>query len=324
METSDERRRWIEIGVFAVAAFLLFQIRAAFFLSAVPLFLLGFRRDEKAQLYGVGLFLLAILLVTVVRLRGLDGKELHGFLLAMELGYPLSLALGVVIVRLREGRTLYKLLEATTAVAIVSVVPILIYTRDPKVTAFVGEQIRLIAEAFTEALTQGGDASSASSLLAGGEKDIVTLIRDIFFRNYLFSYFLLLSAMWALSDGVYRRIRGMAPFLLEKFEVPEQFLWPFIIGWAGVLLDVVFGLGVVGYPIWNIAMILLVIYAFSGIGILRYLFRKYGVGPGLRIMVMIASIIVLFTPGINLVLVVGVPLLGVSEYWIHFRYEEGE
>lgn len=322
MEPSNDQRRWIEIGLFAGAAFLLYQIRAAFFLSAVPLFLLGYRRDKYAQLYGAGIFILAVFVETVLRIRGVDTPLPARYFVTIELAYPLSIVTGVIVVRWRSGRTLYRLLESVVLVGIITVPIILGYSRNTELSTFLAEQIRLITEAIRESFAESTGTGPAVTAMSGDE--MVKLVRDLFFRNFLFSYFLLLSAVWALSRFIYARAVGQAPFLLDGFTVPETLLWPFIGAWAGVLLDVVANLGFVGYLFWNAGMILLFIYALQGIAILRSLFRRYGVGTGLRIMVVVASVVVLFTPGLNFVLVIGVPLLGVSEYWIHYRMGEGD
>ena len=324
MVPSEERRRWLEIGLFTGAAFLLYQVRAAFFLSAVPLFLLGYRRDRYAQLYGAGLFLAAVFLQIAVHLRALDDPQLVRFFTVIEVAYPLSFVLGILWIQWRGGRTLYAMLEASILVGALSVPVIIIFSGNQEITGFLADQIRAISESIRQAFGQGVEGGGAASapVIAGDE--MVKLVKDLFFRNYLFSYFLLLSATWAISEGINRRMTGVAPFTLERFTVPEKFLWPLIGVWAGVLLDVIGNLGFFGYLVWNAGMILLFVYALQGIGILRYLFRRHGVGPGLRILVIVASVIVLFTPGINLVLIIGIPLLGVSEYWIHYRIGEGE
>jgi hypothetical protein len=321
MGPSDEQRRWIEIGLFTGAAILLYQVRAAFFLSAVPLFLLGFRRGGYAQLYGAGLFLLAAAVEIILRLRGFAQPQLVRFFFLLEIAYPASLVAGILVVQWRGGRMLYRLLEAVVLVGVVSLPLILLYMNDSEVTSFLAEQIRLIAESLQEAFSREGEA--AGPQVMSGDA-MVRLVKVLFFRNYLFSYFLLLSGMWALSDGIYRRTVGRAPFMLMRYTVPESFLWPLIGVWAAVLLDVLFGLGFIGYLVWNAGLILLFLYALQGIAVMKFLFRRHGVGTGLRIAVTVASVVILFTPGINLVLIVGVPLLGVSEYWIHYRIVEGE
>jgi hypothetical protein len=322
MGPSDERRRWIEIGVLTGAAILLYQLRLAFFLSAVPLFLLGFRRDSYAQLYGAGIFLLAVGLETLLRLNDLVSQPLRGYLFVLEFSYPLSLVTGVLVLQWREGRALRRLLEASIAVGALSVPVILVFRNSPELTAFLTEQIRIISESLREALSQGAQTTPPAGELAGDP--MVSMIETWFFRYYLFSYFLVLTAVWAVADGIYRRMSGRKPFSLLAFSVPESFLWPLIGLWAVILLDVLLGVGFLGALAWNAGMILLFVYALQGIGIMGYLFRRYGVGRGLRVVVTVAAVVILFTPGINLVLVVGVPLLGISEYWIHYRMGEGE
>jgi hypothetical protein len=318
MTPNEARRRWVEIGLFTAAAFLLYQVRSAFFLSAVPLFLLGFKRGREDQLYGAALFLLFVGVQALIRVRGFADPQLRTFFAVVEMGYPVGFVGGVLLIHWRNGRSLYGMLEAAALIAALSIPFFLIFAGNAAVTGFLTEQIRSITTMLQEALAQGGASVFAST------DDAIELVKDLFFRNFLFSYFLLLSADWALAVGIHGRVAGGVGFKIEKFSVPETLLWPLLGLWALVLIDVLADMRMIGYAAWNGGMILLFVYALQGIAILRVLFRRYGVGKGLRIMVTAASVFVLLTPGINLVLIIGVPLLGVSEYWVHYRIGEGD
>jgi hypothetical protein len=210
------------------------------------------------------------------------------------------------------------MLKGTAVVALASIPLMLVFSGNEELIAFLEEQIGLLIRALRESLTP--EASTGSMLGGAGTQELVRFFGQVYVRTYLFGYFLLLSASWLLSRVVHSRSTGGgSSFTLDRFGVPERLLWPFLIAWAGVLLDALAGLAAVGFVFWNAALILLFLYGLQGVGVMKTLFRRYGVGQGLRIAVSIAAIIILLTPRLNLVLIIGVPLLGLSEYWVRYR-----
>ena len=313
-------REWAEIAIFTVAAFLLYQISVLFFLITVPLIVLGLKRGPEAVLYSGTILLFAILVQVFIRTRGIEDEVLRRFFFMMEAAYPVTLILGAALLFWGRGRILYRLLTATAAVLLVSLPIVGIYSGNQEVMEFLQQQFKLILESLQGGL--GGNAAGANGvevLSALDAESFYTLISEVFIRHYIFSFFLMLSACWAFSYGIYSRSKGSMPYNLVHFTVPENLLWPFIGAWFGVLLDVLVGVPLVGFLFWNYGMILLSVYAMQGIGILKSLFQQHGVSRLLQLLVVFSAVIILLTPRLNLVLIVGVPLLGLSEYWIHYR-----
>jgi len=319
MERRAISREWTEVALFTGAAFLLYQISVLFFLVAVPLIVLGLKRGHEALLYGGSVLLAAILVQVFIRTRGLEDEVLRRFFFMMEAAYPLSLILGVALLFWGRGRILYRLLSATVVVLLVSLPIAGIYSGNQEVMEFLQNQFELVLKTLQGGLNAGAGNNGVQLLTAMNADSLYEMISKVFVRHYIFSYFLMLTGCWVLSYGIFRRSKGKVPYNLEYFTVPEVFLWPIISVWSGVLLDVLVGIPYIGFLFWNYGMILLSIYAMQGIGILKSLFRQHGVSRLLQVLVTFSAVIVMLTPGLNLVLIVGVPLLGLSEYWIHYR-----
>ena len=132
----------------------------------------------------------------------------------------------------------------------------------------------------------------------------------------------MLTVSWYISDAVSRKWHKKPKFQLINFIVPETLIWPLIVSLVGVLFDVFIGLGWFGYLMWNSTFIMIFIYGLHGIGLVKYLIARYKVPGNIRRFIAIISFAVLLLPGVNLVILIGVPMLGVSELWIRFR--EGE
>jgi hypothetical protein len=321
MERRAISREWVEVAIFTGAAFLVYQISLLFFLVAVPLMVLGLKQGREALLYGGSALLAAILLQVFFRTRGIEEEVLRWFFFMMEAAYPLALILGVAVLFWSRGRMLYRLLSATVVVLLLSLPIAGVYSGNQEVMEFIQQQVKAVLDAFQQSLSANGADSSVMLFASMDADSLYTLMSEVFIRHYIFSYFLMLTACWALSYGIYRRSVGRSPYNLVNFTVSEVFLWPVIVSWFGVMLDVLVGIPYIGFLFWNYGMILLSIFAMQGIGIMKSLFQQHGVSKLLQVLVTASAVIILLTPRLNLVLIVGVPLLGLSEYWIHYRAE---
>lgn len=288
---------------------------------AVPLMVLGLKQGREALLYGGSALLAAILLQVFFRTRGIEEEVLRWFFFMMEAAYPLALILGVAVLFWSRGRMLYRLLSATVVVLLLSLPIAGVYSGNQEVMEFIQQQVKAVLDAFQQSLSANGADSSVMLFASMDADSLYTLMSEVFIRHYIFSYFLMLTACWALSYGIYRRSVGRSPYNLVNFTVSEVFLWPVIVSWFGVMLDVLVGIPYIGFLFWNYGMILLSIFAMQGIGIMKSLFQQHGVSKLLQVLVTASAVIILLTPRLNLVLIVGVPLLGLSEYWIHYRAE---
>jgi hypothetical protein len=319
MKTGAIPREWIELGIFTGSAFLLYQVGALFFLMSVPLFILGFRRGERTVSYALVLLVCMVLLQVFFRTRGIEDEVLRRFFFMLEIVYPLAILAGTAIVFWGKGRLLYRLLMATAAVLIISLPVAGIYSGSQEVMGFLKEQTQLILEAVRASVGNTVPTEGEMMLTTLDADTVYELISQLFVKNFIFSYFLVISAGWLIADKFYSRMEGKKSFSLLGFHAPEILLWPVLGAWTGILLDVIAGIPFVGFLFWNYGMILLCIFALQGVAILKFLFGQYGVSRIIQMLVVFSAAIVLMTPYINLVLIAGIPLLGLSEIWIRYR-----
>lgn len=312
-------REWAELGIFTAAAFLLYQLGALFFLMSVPLLFLGFKHGREVLLYAVGALLVLVLLQVFLRVRGMEDAVLRRFFFLLDFSYPLAILTGVVSVFWGKGRVLYRLLTATAVVVLIGLPVAGVYSGNQEVAGFLKEQVELVIETLKAGMNGAASTEGALLFSALDADTMYEMIVHLFVNNYVFSFFLVISAGWLIADRIYSRYRGKLPFILLDFHVPEILLWPVLGTWTGVLLDTAVGIPVVGFLFWNYGMILLFIFALQGVAIMKSLFRQYGVSQFIRTLVVFSAVLILMTPRINLVLIVGVPLLGLSEIWVRYR-----
>jgi hypothetical protein len=73
---------------------------------------------------------------------------------------------------------------------------------------------------------------------------------------------------------------------------------------------------------WNVLAICVMLYLAQGIGIVTHWYSRRVMPPFFRFFLNFLLIIVIFSPGINAVLLAAVVLLGIAENWVPFRVSE--
>ena len=129
--------------------------------------------------------------------------------------------------------------------------------------------------------------------------------------------------MW-LGDVIASKTMGTDRVVLGAYRVPHPGLWVFLISWSAILLDLVVGIGFLRYVAWNFGMVMLVLYGVQGVGVVRHWLVSRGVSGWLRVALGVGLILTLFWPGVNLIVMILVPGIGVSETWIQYRKSEKE
>ena len=319
---SLQKRHLLIFSVLTAASILFFQISVVFFLLAVPLFIIQQRYGFSYLSMACFFVALVIFIETIIRGSGIEGSNLRHFLIVAELVYPLSIIAGVLGVSYFRNRTVNSLIAVTAGFAFFSFFVIFYYSGNEEIVNLLKNQIIYVSDMFRNTVT-ASDSFESSVLIKELQPDlIIESTLKLVFRNYLFVYFIMLSGSWFVADSIQRRRNKKQQFKLVDFYVPEIMIWPLIVVLAGVLLDIFLGLSWLGYIMWNSTFIMIFLYGLHGIGLIKYLLDRYKVPGSGRRLITIFTIVVLLMPGINLVLLIGVPVLGVSELWI--RYREGE
>jgi Predicted membrane protein (DUF2232) len=319
MEVSLEKRNLLIFSGLIAASILIFQISVVFFLLTVPLFLIQ-QRYGFSYLYRAVIFVVLVIVAeTIIRASSIEGRNLRQFLIIAELVFPLSLIGGVLGISWFRTKNLFLLIAVTVGFAIFSFPVILYYSGNEEIVNLLKNQIIYVSDMFREAVTNS--ESFESSVLAG-EFQVDIIIEStlkLVFRNYLFVYFIMLTATWFISDSINRKWKKIQKFNLVDFFVPEIMLWPLLLALAGVLLDIFIGLSWIGYIMWNSTFIMIFIYGLHGIGLIKYLLGKYKIPGSAKRFIAILVFVILIMPGLNLIILIGVPVLGVSELWIRYR-----
>ncbi|MBN2050108.1 MAG: DUF2232 domain-containing protein [Spirochaetales bacterium] len=322
MEFPSSRKEWIEWIALTLAAVAFSQMNILFFFFLVPLQIVFHRRDFFSYGLSGAVVLLLIVLFSLLRVRMVESALLKQGLLLMELAFPFLLLAGGAWVNYSVHlgyRNLYRLLFAAAGAAVISVPAILVLTKNRELMNLLQEQFTAVAKVFLSNFQQADNFES--SVLSGvlAPERMLEYTTKVFFKSYVFFYFFILAGCAQVSDLIMMRIRGVYYRRLDTFRVPDFFIWPLLVGWAGVLLDTWKGIGVAGYVFWNGALVFLFLYGLQGIGVLRALLHRYRVPMFVRLFIGLICVMILMRPGLNLIVFIGIPGLGVSELWIRYR-----
>jgi hypothetical protein len=222
----------------------------------------------------------------------------------------------------RIERNLYQLLAVTGAVGIVSILVTVVISNSQVYEDFIKNQIESMLNVLKQSMTQTTGASSAFLQGFLTTERVYNLVKEVVLRDYLFVYFLVLAGNWRLGTVIGRRTLSRETWSYAGFSLPEIFVWPLLLSWTGILVDAFVGLGFLRYIFWNLGLIFLLLYGLQGGAIIKFLFIKYNVARNIRLLIIMGTVVFLFIPGINFLIIIGIPGLGVSELWIKYRKEE--
>ncbi len=293
-----------------------YQFQTTILIFVIPLVVLFKRQGYRVGISGTAGIFLGILLVKLIR-GGASGGILREDLLILDLTYPVTFLLGVAIT---EGPFFQKIppygrIGIVTVIGGILGIPLIRYVwTDPMFEAYLKAQI----EAMLRAMVEGKTSIDLGTMGTVSTREILRLSKVLFANTYAAGYFLTFLFNWVVGSRIGLRSRGIYPVetVVGTVHLPDKLIWGFLLGWFGVLVTWIRPLGWVSILFWNSALLCTVLYGMQGVDILRYYLKKL---ERLRVVILFMILLFLFIPGLNILIMVGVPLLGVSELWIQYR-----
>jgi hypothetical protein len=106
---------------------------------------------------------------------------------------------------------------------------------------------------------------------------------------------------------------------LAAFRTPPGFIWALSSALLIILLGRKLGIAPPEIAAWNVLVVCAMLYLAQGGGIAVYFLTRLALPPFMRLLVNVLICILVFSPGINAVLLAGLILLGIAENWGPFR-----
>jgi hypothetical protein len=301
------------ISVFA------YQTGFFFFLFLVPLQLLLFRSGIKVAriaVLGVGVALVYLGIRHTVQ----EASDVRSCLLMVELVIPLLLLGGFLLENGffgNIGGVLLNALLATVITALVSIAVLHVLLGNEAFIVYYKTQFSDMFNILKTTLS----ASSDIDLIPMMDMDVDTMlshVSSVFFKGFLFAYFCILFVSYIFALSVERLAKREVGIITVM--IPDYFVWVLIAALSLVLIDARFQPNpVLGYVGWNVFLIVMFLYGLRGMGLIRQMLEVRKVHPVMRFFITFAALILLMHPRYGRVLLVGIPLIGVSEIWFKYK-----
>lgn len=316
----SEKQLMGKAAMVAGVSFVLSRFMLGNFLFTIPLMVLAPKiSDRKYALVPVAAVALLTMIVSLFQARGALADPAGRLLVGIGLFIPVVLLVAAAVwIYLDDRRTLVRYL-ASASFGVVASIGLVIWLSSGSETVAKVDAIML--ETF----------SSLFSLMDGSSGTLST--RDLE-KVYRLSVMVSASVLVPLSMGLVGFASFMAMSYLGRFDenfpqritrwsVPYETLWVFLGSWTVVLFLMVLKAPFLGRALaLNVALGSCVLYAVQGMAIVMHFVRRKGLPiSGGRLMISL-FLIAFLVPGLNVLVVFVLPLLGVLETWIVFRKDE--
>ncbi|MDR2588941.1 MAG: YybS family protein [Spirochaetales bacterium] len=315
MAATKKHAAALEIAVLAAASVIFFKLSVFLLVFVIPLALLYRRRGFYGGLCGSCAAAAGILGLRLYEAASLGGGVNAGLLL-VEFTIPGAFLVGLAVLeapRFSRFPSWKRLLGATFAALLVSLHLVYFIATSAEYEALLKAQVEATLRYITEAQGEQGTLAFVSV------EEITRLSRLVFLDTYLAGYFVTLAANWVIGVRMAMRMGGeMREFpAYRSFRMPDGAVWIFLLSWAVVFISRFRSLGFGEIAAWNTALLVSILYACQGVGIIKS--WTYDMAPVGRFAVTVMLFTLLFVPGLRFIVIAGVPLLGVTELWIHYR-----
>ena len=193
----------------------------------------------------------------------------------------------------------------------------------PGFLEYVNSMMKTLISAYQ---SSGSDVVQNALLESITGEAVMKLMKSIMFRGgSLVSCVFIFFISRQLSLTLVRlgfRIKGMvfpATKSFAAFHVAPVMIWVLSLSLLLVVLTGVAKLEIPEIFLWNILMLCIILYFAQGLGIVQFFFSRPSMLPFLRLFLIVLFIVLIFSPVVNVILLVGIVLLGIAENWAPFR-----
>jgi hypothetical protein len=308
----------VRSGILAVGlSFLMYWIAASSTLFIIPLLFFAPKfPSNRWAMVPVGVVAALLLGSQVMGYGGVLREVTVIGSLLVGLYVPISLLVGAALwIGLRDRRLLVRFLAASVWAALFGFA-LLFWLSGTSASAKATEEMyRQVVKAVLPGLTGGQlplgmDADSLFDAVAKVLRlGFLPLFLGQFGLSAMISELLIHRAEWSFQDR------------MTRWGLPEHAVWVFLGSWTGVLATMVVDLPMLQSIVWNIALSTSLLYMVQGMSILAALVRRRNPGATAT-RIFLLSFVLVMLPGVNVIPLAALPLLGVSETWIRYRKNE--
>lgn len=238
---------------------------------------------------------------------------------------PLFLLAALFFVDIKAGRTRHstRILLATLVMSVIATPLILRATSDGEFSSFMTEYMgTTMREARIMSET---DETAISVLIAEAVEGSIRVVRSAY---AVFILWIIGGSWWLGTRMAALRLPvdnpARKPYRLADIKVPAWMLWPTLGIWAALFIVLVTGAeGLSAMIAWNAALCSASLYTVQGFGILSYLSRLPGKFQLLRLVAPLIALTLALSSTAGAVVLIALPLLGITEVWFPYRNLKG-
>jgi len=311
----QQGRLMLRDGAMAIGmSIILYMITASATLFIIPLLFVAPRfQDVRRSLIPVLVVLVMVVSYNLIQVYDQLGIPVIRGSLAVGMYIPIALLVGAgVWIGLPKQGMLVRLIVASLFAAIAGFLLVLWFRGGSESALDTAKSFKAIFELLVSQLL-------GSSLAIGVE---VETIYSMTVRIVELSFLPLFVGQFGLSVLISELLIHKGDWDYQErmthWHLPENAIWVLLIAWTVVLATKFVVVPIVACVAWNIALLLTLLYIVQGIAISAFFIRKRNPkATATRTFVMLSLLAIM--PGLNVIPLIALPLLGVSETWIRFR-----
>lgn len=292
----------------AAASVLLFYSGLFAFLFVVPVqYVFTKYGPQKGVVTAAGTAAVVVVvhLLQVARLESIPADMVR--LLFLDSLMPVGLLAGLAVINLNHRHPWWGRLLIGSAVAVLGAVPSL------RILALAGEGTGPLSDQISAMVEMLGVTENTEQM--------IRTIQQVAMNTVGIGIVATLAANWWLGRSIVLRRYGLMESL-RPARVMNDLVWVVIVGLAIVVGSEFVETGFATPLGWNALLVGSFLFGVQGVGLIQHFVRlRGGTDRGER-WVPTVVLMLLFVPGINLLVMLGVPLLGMSEVWVDYRRGE--
>jgi len=240
----------------------------------------------------------------------------------LSIGFTWIMAGNTTLPSMPPVRTVFRFIIASAAGALVFMFMIFSLGNDEGFSAVFRSQIDAIASAYIA--SSGADAARQAFLeqLLTPDRIIDVFLMIVLRGGALFSAFVLFffnRQTAFILTRLFRRQGGSAVHNLIGFHAPRKTIWVFSLCLPVILLCRTASLEMFEIAAWNILVICAILFFAQGGGIVLFNLARRTMSFFMRLICGVLLVFVIFSPGINVLAVGILVLLGIAENWLPLR-----
>ena len=310
MQQGTNRSVWKELALVTIVGILFSRFSLGSVLMTIPLLVVVPRVRDLWQ----ALLAFAVVLVGTVVWSIIDYKDIiaagYGSVIAVTLFLPVCTIVGTAMWTLASRKS-----RAGLRKFFISVVPVVVLGLALAVwfsSSYADSAREILKNSMLYIFSEANLGVNAESVI-----DLAMAFMNV---SFVPLGMLVVAIPVLISELVLYRYNEAWQYDFAFMKLPDPFIWAFFGFWALALVSsLVTAVPMVIYCIsWNVAFAITVLYAVQGLSILVARFRRTTAYMSVGRVVTFVIIFCLI-PGLNLVCIVGLPILGVLETWFRFR-----